>query len=284
MACRPVLHDPTRRTPNGRGGDRRSGLVALDGLPLPVWHSEGLAERAGPIAERCATARHLLSELFEIEPAVELLVLTEKDWPGHAAHPLYGMPNSTRDTVVVAGEPNRFWLAFIDMVDDEGRTELAEAYRDGTGEIDLSPFFDLLAIHELSHVYQAQGRVRFPRLWLNEFFCNLCLHAYVVAEEPERLPELLTFPRVVSTVSADRFEYRTEQDFERLYDEMPGTNYGWFQCRMHAGAASVYDGGGIRILKRLWDHYQSQVDRSQLVRDLSEVDASLGTFAHEFTG
>jgi hypothetical protein len=57
-----------------------------------------------------------LKELLGVVPDVQLLVLAEGDWAGRSGHPVYGMTNSLRDTLVVAGESNRFWLAFVDML------------------------------------------------------------------------------------------------------------------------------------------------------------------------
>ena len=162
----------------------REGLTEVQDAPIPTWASAGLSQRAGPIAARSARALDFLKELLGVVPDVQLLVLAEGDWAGRSGHPVYGMPNSLRDTLVVAGESNRFWLAFVEMLDPEPQLELRAAYRGADGEVDLAPFFDLLAVHELAHTFEMAGGVRFPRSWLREFFCNVCLHAYVATVEP----------------------------------------------------------------------------------------------------
>ena len=77
------------------------------------------------------------------------------------------------------------------------------------GLVDLSPFFDLLIVHELAYVFHHTGNCIFPHRWLMEFFCNLCLHAYVAEIESEQLPILETFPRLMSKVDPSDFEHRT---------------------------------------------------------------------------
>lgn len=260
--------------------DPRAGLTQLEFEAFPTWHSPGLASRAHDVAARCARAERMLSRTLGVAPEMWLLVLAEGDWEGRAGHPIYGMPNSTRTSIVVAGEPTDFWSAFIELTDEGGRAELARTYGDD-GRIDLSGFFDLLAIHEMGHHYERVGRLRTPRLWLREFICNLCLHAYIATEEQERLPELLMFPRVVAGVPAELFSHRTETDFERMYDRMPGPNYGWFQCRMHVGAATVYGSGGVKALRDIWDLYRAP--RARLVQQLAQVEPAMGSFAREFT-
>jgi hypothetical protein len=259
---------------------KRDGLLPLHDAELPTWVSSGVGERAKPIAARVARARAFLSELLDVVPEVQLLVLVEADWAGRAAHPIYGMPNSDRGTLCVAGEPNDFWMAFVELLDETAGSQLRDAYPSSNDGVDLAPFFDLLAIHELGHSFLGAGGVRFPRLWLHEFFCNVSLDAYVAAVEPESMPALTTFPLLVSRVPPDRMRYRTLRDFERLYDSMPGPNYGWFQCRLHVAARRLVAAAGIDVLRRLWDTFR--IEDSELARKLGdEVHIELGRIAQE---
>jgi hypothetical protein len=259
---------------------KRQGLHALADADVPTWVSAGIDERARPIAARVARARAFLADLLGLVPDVQLLILTQADWGGRAAHPIYGMPNSDRGTLCVAGEPNDFWMAFVDLLDDDAVMRLQHMYPDRRGGIDLAPFFDLLAIHELGHAFQTAGGVRFPRLWLSELFCNVSLDAYVVGEEPELLPALATFPHLVAEVPGSRLPYRTVRDFELLYDSMPGPNYGWFQCRLHVAARRLVDESGPVVVRRLWDAFR--IGNAQLAQKLGDVHPQLGLLAEEF--
>jgi hypothetical protein len=261
-----------------RREELRSGLAELTDAPLPTWTSHGLQDRATPLARRTARALDFLSELLGVRPDVQLLVLGQADWPSRSAHPLFGMPNSSRDTLVVAGEESTFWLSFVEILDARAQDELRAAYAGAGGGLDLAPFFDLLAIHELAHTIQWAGGVDFPRLWLYEFFCNVCLHAYVAEIEPESLPALTIFPRLVAAVSGERLPHRTLDEFERLYVDMPGTNYGWWQCRLQVAAGELFDAAGRRGVQRLWSAFR--VDDSQLLTTLEEaVHPHLATIA-----
>jgi hypothetical protein len=72
----------------------------------------------------------------------------------------------------------------------------------------------LLAVHEMGHGFHQAGGVRFPRLWLTEFFCNLCLHTYVAEDEPGALPMLEAFPAAISAVPPERVQYSNLATFE----------------------------------------------------------------------
>jgi hypothetical protein len=259
---------------------KRDGLLPLAGADVPTWVSPGVEERAQPIASRVARASAFLADRLGVVPDVQLLVLVEADWAGRAAHPTYGMPNSDRGTLCVAGEPSDFWMAFVELLDETARSQLRDAYPGSNHSLDLAPFFDLLAVHELAHSFHNAGSVRFPRLWLHEFFCNLSLDAYVVAVEPEVLPALTTFPSLVSTIPANRMHYRTIRDFEQMYDSMPGPNYGWFQCKLHVAARRLVGAVGGDVLQRMWDTFR--IGDIELGRKLSaDVHPELGRIAEE---
>jgi len=231
------------------------GLRNVPGFSLPVLSSAGLESRAGSIAERVVKAHRFLSKTLEFEPPSALLVLSIADWPSRSGTQVYGMPHFRAGNLIVAGQPADFWQGFVSMIREESADSLKraeEVYRGPNGSIDFSPFFDMLAVHELGHIFHDQVPFRFPRAWLTEFFANLCLHAYIASIEPENLPVLETFPQIVARTPPDRFPARTLTAFEAFYPSIEPRNYGWYQCRLHVAAKHVYDIGGILILQKLW--------------------------------
>lgn len=254
---------------------RHDGLCRLEGFPFPVLASEGLVPRARELAARGARALSFLASTLGMSTEMALLVLGPEDWDGRSGFPLYGMPNYVAGNVVVAGEPSDFWRGFVELVaeaDSADLEALGEAYG-ASGEIDLSSFFDLLAIHEIGHHFHHVGRVRFPRLWLMELFCNLCLHVYVAEQEAEALPVLECLPAVVAAISPDRFPHRDLRAFEQLYNRIPPQNYGWYECRLHVAAKRVYDAGGPAVLRRLWDRFR--LSDAELAIALEELEPEL---------
>jgi hypothetical protein len=167
------------------------------------------------------------------------------------------------------------------MVAAADQPELARVYGTGRGgALELGPFFDLVAVHEVAHVSH-QGTQHFPRLWLQELFANLCLHAWVAERTPESLPILLTLPRLGAKAPPEAFAYHSRDDFERLYTSVGGANYVWFQFRLQLEAAALYDRAGSAAVTRLFGAFR--LDDEALARRLDEaVDPGLAVFSLEF--
>jgi hypothetical protein len=258
----------------------REGLVEIEAA-IPTFATSGLEQRAVAIGRIAADSYEYICGLLRFRPEIQLLVLSEADWPSRTQTPIYGLPNASNGTLVVAGTETAFWAELAGMVDDADQPELARVYGDRTaGGIKLGPFFDLVAVHEVAHVFH-EGSQHFPRLWLQEFFANLCLHAWVADRRPEELPTLLTLPRLGAKAPAEAFTYRSRDDFERLYSDVGGANYAWYQYRLQLEAAALYDRAGSDAVTRLFEAFR--LDDSALGRRLEEaVDPGLAAFSLAF--
>ena len=164
-----------------------------------------------------------------------------------------------------------------------------------TGGFHLDDFFDLIAVHEVAHLF-CEGQVAFPRMWLGEYFANLALHAWVAQRAPDSLDTLTTLPRLAALGSGEEFEHRSRDEFERLYSSVGGPNYVWYQFRLQVAAAELYDRIGEIAVRRLFDAFRvdggtdrdsqafdESVDDATLARRLStDVDTTLGAFSLAF--
>jgi hypothetical protein len=235
---------------------KHAGLQPLHGYDFLVFASAGLEAKAAQTAERCRRARAFFARLFGIEPEFALLVLTPGDWQGRSYSPLYGVPNADMGNIVVAGERSdlsREIVGGIGMLLPGSMPELHEVYATPDGDIDVTLFFDLFVVHELAHIFHMAVPFRFPRLWLEELFVNLAMHAYLVEHEPEQVPCLHTFARVLAALPPEILTYRRLVDFEERYGNMPPENFAWFQGRFVVEAGRIYDAGGAGVLTRMWD-------------------------------
>ena len=226
-------------------------LVPGDGYPFALHVSAGLEERGRHIADRCAGAYRFLSDAFATSPETALHVLSKEDWP--PGSPVYGLPYYAEGRLIVAGERADFWLAFVPLLRAAPPELLARATQVYGEQLELTPFFDLLAVHELGHAFHGEGRL--PRRWLEELFANLCLHSWVATVDAEQLPTLEAFPQAIAALDPSRFEHRSLEDFETIYSEMDPVNYGWYQCRFHVAAKRAHDAGGTAVLTRLWRRF-----------------------------
>ncbi len=264
VAHRPVLLG-VRVNVSGRwqmlDTSRHQGLQALNGFAFPVYLSSGLEAAARPITQRCERAYRFLSETLQATPTVALLVLSEADWARHAASPTFGVPHNRNGNLIVAGERNSFWQEQVELLRvSPGWEEARQVYGDGQGGLNLAHFFDLIAVHELAHVFAWQGSVRFPRHWLREFFATACLHAYLASVEPDQLIFLETLPRLILALNL-AVRHRSLADLEGLYGVIGPLNHVWYQSHLHVAVKALYDTAGVAAVQRLWDTFQLPDDR-----------------------
>ncbi len=278
-----------------------SGLAHLGGYPFDVRYSAGSLERAQACADVAEDAYGYLDRLLgAVTPDIAVIVVGESDWESRQP---YGLPFFTdgdgdlRPALVVmpAGRGD-FWVAIAEHLREatpRGYARLAATYPDGSGGVDLQPFFDLVTIHELGHAFEVLGDLRLPTSWLGEIYANLALHAFVSTRRPESLDtlEVLSIVGSASRRFAARWRaegYTTLEDLEAHYTSgekpMSALNYVWYQCRWQRLAARVFDAEGETALVRLWNCFRG-VDRfgpgtvttasvAKLLR--SEVSETLG--------
>jgi hypothetical protein len=257
----------------------RSGLVEVP-EGLPIFASEGLEARALAIGGIAADSYDYLADLLRLRPEAQVLVLSEVDRASKNDVPLYGLPNASDGTLTVAGTEAPFWSEVGSMVADADRAELEATYQAPNGSVAFGPFWDLVAVHEVAHLFHI-GTVHFPRTWLQELFANLCLHAWVERRAPASRAILLTLPRLGAKAPQEAFAYRTGDDFERVYSAMPGPNYAWFQFRLQMVAATLYESAGEPSVARLFNAFR--LDDEALATLLGDaVDPTLASFARTF--
>lgn len=278
-----------------------SGLAHLGGYPFEVRYSEGSLIRARVAADVAADAYTYLSRLFSgFEPDIAVIVADETDWQSRQP---YGLPffNDGVDQirpgiVVMPAGSGEFWIAMgedLRAASTSGYARLLATYPDGTGGLDLQPFFDLVTIHELAHAFEVLGDLRLPTFWLGEIFANLCLHAFVATRQPASLDTLVVLSlvgarsrRLDARIRAEG--YSTLEELEAHYtggdEPMSALNYVWYQYRWQRLAAEVFDADGEDGLIRLWDcfhatdrleaHEVTTASLAELLR--TEVSETLG--------
>jgi hypothetical protein len=272
----------------------RAGLVEVPGA-VPTFASAGLENRAAAVAGIAGSSLDYLAGLLGHRPEVQVLVLSEADWAEKGRTPLFGLPNAEAGTLVVAGTEAEWWSELAPLAGDDGQADLAVVYGGPDGRLHLGDFFDLLAVHEVAHLF-AEGMVVFPRMWLGELCANLALHAWVVLRAPDSMDALMTLPRLAALSPGEEFEHRSRSEFERLYGTIGGPNYAWYQFRLMAAAAELFDSLGESAVRRLFDAFRIEggtdrdsqgfdesIDDATLAARLSAaVDPKLGAFSLAF--
>jgi hypothetical protein len=238
---------------------QRFSLDSLTVGATEVFYSAGQQQRAKEIAIRMDRAIQFNQKLIAFAPHVTVLVLSADDWSKHTSFPVYGMPHYTSGKeLIVASSNNDYWRSFLpplEQLDSALATKVRKTYGNNNGQLTMQLFFDLLAIHELGHAFHLQGGLTMHRKWMSEFFCNLLLHAYIAENEPQLLNALTVFPEMVARTGTKNFSFTTLDQFESNYNligKQHPKNYGWYQCRLHAAAKTVYETGGKESLIKLW--------------------------------
>jgi hypothetical protein len=259
-----------------------SELSQLSGYPFEVRYSDGSLVRARAAADVAANAYVYFSRLFAgVEPDIAVIVADEADWSGKGP---YGLPFFRDDAaeirpgiVLMPAGGGDFWTEIGQDIRDaspRGYAKLLATYPDGTGGLDLQPFFDLITIHELGHAFEVLGDLRLPTFWLGEIFANLAMHAFVATQLPASLPTLEVLPTVGagSRKLAARMRaegYSTLEELQAHYtggdDSMDPLNYVWYQHRWLRLAARMFEVDGEDGLVRFWNcfHSTDRVDASE---------------------
>jgi hypothetical protein len=241
-------------------------LNLLEGHNTKTYFSNGSKEQAETMATRCDSVISFYRSILNFEPTVTLLVLSPTDWSTYTNFPVYGMPHyDDAQTLIVASDDNDFWKSFIpslDQLQSELAQQISDTYSDKNNSLTMRAFFDLLAIHELGHAFHIQGELNIQRQWMGELFANILLHTYIAEKEPKLLPALTVFPKmVVFSINKEELKYTTLNELEANYNiigQQYPKNYGWYQCRWHMAAATIYDAGGIKAIQSLWQTLKTQ--------------------------
>lgn len=260
----------------------------LTGFTQTFYFSPGHEARAKDIAMLLENAGSFFQKEIGFTPKTELYILAPQHWKYVAAKPLhdvYGFPhNIDHVRLAIAAQDNNFFRSFLPPLDKLPAPMLAQvkkAYGKGDGSYSMMPFFDLLALHEMGHSYTAQGGLKMHRHWMGELFVNIMLHTYVAEKQPELLPALETFPKMVLADGTGGYQFTSLEDFEKLYSTMGmgPKNYGWYQCKLHSAAKDIYNVGGKVVLKKLWEalkkHQEKMTDQEFTSMLEKEVHSSV---------
>jgi hypothetical protein len=268
-------------------GQDFSSLTKMKDIAHSVYFSSGVENRAKKIYADVEKADQFFQKEFKVTSNFTLLILSPKDWPNYAAKgAIYGIPHFTSNNLlIVASDNNMFWkrnIPPLELLPKSLADQMINIYSDENGELNLSKGFDLLAVHELAHAYQKSAGMIKQRLWQNELFANILLHAYLAQNAPEQIPNIGVFTKsILAATPQDKLKYTSLTDFETYYNDLGRNypdNYGWYQSRFHLMAEEIYDDGGMELVRKLWDALLKQtkiLDETELMNVLNSTHPAL---------
>ena len=253
------------------------GLVRLEGTPFPVLASPGAEMRATEVAARVDRAHRWMTDVIGFDPQVALWVLAPDDWVRLSGYPVFGFPHFVGDDTILTGSiPPPFFddlvAALWPQLSEETRGDVEEVYGRPPR---IHPFADMLAVHELCHLYHQQSGFWFPERWLSELFCNIGLEGYITEIEPDQIAVLRTFSAVAQDIDPQAFPVRDIHRMEAALEGGP-MNYAWFQLLLHRAAIPIWQTGGASVLRRLFDRFRDGSHPADLRQALADdVDPSV---------
>lgn len=257
-------------------------LGQLKSYSFKMYYSPAYRQKAELIAARIEKAIDYHQQLLNFKPEIAVFLIDSSDWKKYTSQPVvYGLPHYVNENkrLILAATDNPFWKSFYSSLNDlpeELRRSVKSAYTNTAGELSMEPFFDLLAIHELGHAFHYQAGLKMQRNWMSELFVNILLHTYIAENEKDRLPALTLFPKIVISAGSKQYRFKSLTDFQESYNEIAlkyPQNYGWFQCRFHSEAATIYSASGKQVCRKLWEALKT--------KDTFPTDESFAIFLDE---
>lgn len=255
-------------------------MIPVEGFGFKVSVSAGAELRGKVTAERAARALDWLAGALGVRPSLRLCVADESDWEVVAPVPLYGMPQAWGDLVIVPAGPSPLvdeqYAAFAPYVTARTAAGVRAAYGDPP---DLAGFFDLLLVHELTHLFHEQVWREQPELWLLELHANLGLFGYLADQEPDRLSGVRAFAGCARDVPAEVAPVRRLAEMELAFDGGGPVNYSWYQLRLIALADELWSAGGAGLFRRMHERFADRDAGSVSLAELASIDPVLAVAA-----
>ena len=255
-------------------------MLLVEGFGFEVAVSAGAELRGKVTAERAARALDWLADALGSRPVLQLCVADEADWDMVAPVPAYGTPQTWGDLVIVPAEPSPLadeqYTAFAPYVSARTAAGVRAAYGDPP---ELAGFFDLLLVHELTHLFHEQFWQQQPELWLLELHANLGLFGYLADEEPDRLAGVRAFAGCARDVPAEVAPVRALAAMEQALDDGGPVNFSWYQLRLIALADELWSAGGVRLFRRMHNVLAVREETPVTAADLAAIDPVLAAAA-----
>ena len=253
-----------------------SNLSTMDGFGFPVSYTTTSEARARFVAGRMKNAVAWIEQQVGIRSVPWLFVVGPDEWDQVSLGHPYGLPHVGQGRIVVGHDAGSLWEGLLDtyaaQATADGWNRLTTVYGDPP---DLSPFTDLLVVHELGHVTHGEPWTDDPvGFWLDELASNVILHGYVEEVEPRSLPDLETLFEVIWETPPDIWPVR---DLNRMAESLAGdgTNYLWLEFGLQTLAGRLWRSAGATALRGIVDLLRGPA------RPLDEVLDTLATYDSE---
>ncbi|WP_020531970.1 hypothetical protein [Flexithrix dorotheae] len=198
-------------------------------------------------------AKLYFDKIFETDLDFAVLFIENSKWREHSYFPPPGLPQAGRGNVILGLNKSVVSQEAEKMI-TQLPTEYWSLLKPVYGEnIDLDLFYrEILAIHELAHLYHFKEGTQPQRKWLQELFATMSMYSFIKEKSNSSFDIMDTYPEFVLQ-SGDRMAtYKTLLDFEEKYvQKMTPQNYEWYQMQLYSNAKQIIDSCKNDILIKL---------------------------------
>lgn len=238
----------------------RIRLNRIENPPITLHFSPGYDNRAGALGTLISGAYHWMAAWLGVEMRFTLSVLRRHNWEIMRRVP-YGYPhsNASRMTIFVpARYPPRLIERLVDLVDRADAAQ-REPVLEGFATVDASimRFLDLVAVHELGHLFVASLQLELGAKWLHEFVADLFATAYFADAAPDFLPFWLAWARLQAS---QKVAHTSLSDYEAHFGKLDFANANYYQGLFNLRAYAVWQSEGKRVASRLIAEFSHQPD------------------------
>jgi len=227
---------------------------SLDGFAFPVRHSPGARERALDVARRVERASEWLAGRLGCTARIRVSVADAADWDTVATTSTYGTPQGSGDHVRFAADDGWFGAALYAEIAPHVGAATTARLRGTYGEPPaLRPYFDLVGVHETTHLFQDQAWPDAPGMWISELHANLAMVGFAHEVEPESLPALRALTSTVDELPARATPVRELADMAES-SAHGAANFAWFHFGLTRAAEELWTCFGAAALREVFEH------------------------------
>lgn len=242
--------------------------------PLTLHYSPGYDARAHILGTLVNSAYRWLSAWLGIEMPFTLSLLRRENWEVMRRVP-YGYPhsNASRMTIFIPARYPPRLVARLQAMAEAADPALQAVVREGfpTWDASIFRFLDMVAVHELGHLFISALQLELGAKWLHEFVADLLATAYFTEMAPTTLPFWLGWAQIQT---GQPVVYTALADYESQQAPMEFANANFYQGQFNLWAYEVWQREGKAIAPRLIAEFSHRPDmlKERLERVMGKVE------------
>ncbi len=239
----------------------RIRLQRLAGDPITLHFSPGYGERAHRLGTLVEAAHRFLSEWLGVEAQTTVSVLRRENWR-HLRRAPYGYPHSSpeRATIYVPATYPPAWIERARSLLHAAPLALRQRLPEGEEPLDkqIATFYDLVAVHELGHLFIHHLRLALGTQWLTELVANLFATSFFVEARPDLATRWLAWADIQAS---QQVPHRSLTEYEEHYAALSFANATYYQGRFNQEALRLWQAQGRALGGALVARFSLRPDR-----------------------